>query len=144
MPTIIKESSNGWGVISNDAPVSWRNLSDWAPGEPLLLQVDDEPTELVAQASIIGIDFPAFTDGRGLSLAVLLRSRYGYNGELRATGAVHEDVLHYMVRCGFDSLQLADGRDEQTALHSIQPYSVHYQGCVRNPEPAFRRVNRGA
>ena len=144
MPAIIRDSGNGWGVISDAEPIEWRPLHDWCPGEPLMLQVADEPGLEVAEASMIGIEFPVFTDGRGLSLAVLLRTRFGFAGELRAAGAVHEDLLHYMLRCGFDALELPDERCQSTALAMLTPYTKHYQASVRNPEPAFRRVNRGA
>ena len=35
----------------------------------------------VKRAALIAISFAGFADGRGLSLAVLLRSRYDYRGE---------------------------------------------------------------
>ncbi|NJD07184.1 MAG: DUF934 domain-containing protein, partial [Methylococcaceae bacterium] len=35
---------------------------------------------------LITVEFPAMADGRGFSLARLLRDRYGYRGELRARG----------------------------------------------------------
>ncbi len=87
--------------------------------------------------------FAAFNDGRGLSLAVLLRTRFGYTGELRAIGEVHEDVLHYMRRCGIDSYQLPDGHDPAVALAAMQTLTDFYQGSVIDPRPAFRRVARG-
>ena len=94
-------------------------------------------------AEAIAINFPAFNDGRGLSLAVLLRTRFNYTGEIRAVGAVHEDILHYIVRCGFDVIELPDERNIDTALACLEPYSGVYQGSVISPEPAYRRVNRG-
>jgi uncharacterized protein (DUF934 family) len=83
-------------------------------------------------------------DGRGLSLAVLLRSRYGYRGEIRAIGATHEDLAHYYMRCGFDSVVFAEGRDLATALAGSSVLSDFYQGSVVEPLPAFRRVERGS
>ena len=60
-------------------------LADWHPagGAGLLLEVDDEPQLSFAVAPLIAINFPSFNDGRGLSLAVLLRTRVGFEGELR-------------------------------------------------------------
>ena len=40
----------------------------------------------LATIPLIAIRFPVFTDGRGYSLARLLRGRHGYAGELRAVG----------------------------------------------------------
>lgn len=131
------------GYAAAHAPVLFRNgheIGVWLPG-------DAEPDEIVAlldRIALIAIRFPAFNDGRGLSLAVLLRTRYGYAGELRATGEVHEDLLHYMRRCGFDSFQLPDGRDPAVALDALHALSDFYQGSVIDPRPAFRRVARGA
>ena len=58
---------------------------------------DEDPASLAADVSrlpVIAIDFPQFTDGRGYSHARLLRDRYGYQGELRATGDVQRDQLY--------------------------------------------------
>lgn len=113
---------------------AWASTQD----QSLLLEVDAEPDSAVANAPAIAINFPAFNDGRGLSLAVLLRTRLGFTGELRAVGDVHQDILHYMRRCGFDSYLLPDGRDPQQALRLLTPYSAHYQASVEDPQPHFR------
>ena len=107
---------------------------------------DAEPEDLrpiLDRIALIAIRFTSLNDGRGLSIAVLLRTRLEYRGELRAIGAVHEDVLHYMRRCGFDSYQLPDGRDAAVAIAALGPYSEYYQGSVVEPQPAFRRITRG-
>ena len=123
-------------------------LSEWVPesGNGLALEVDDEPTSQFCQAPLITINFPVFTDGRGLSLAVLLRTRYDFTGELRAVGDVHQDLLHYMRRCGFDSYVLPEHRQLPAAdnRQPFSPYTDYYQASVIQPEPAFRRVPRGA
>ena len=143
MSTLIKRTDGSWQISNAHAVMQWRAADVWQPGEALLLATDAEVDPRFTEAKAIAIDFPAFTDGRGLSLAVLLRTRLSYDGELRATGAIHEDVLHYMVRCGFDTLELPDGRDAEAALALLSPYSSLYQGCVQQPEPAFKRVQRG-
>lgn len=123
---------------------------EWQPmsGEGLLLEPSDEPDARFATAPLIAINFPAFNDGRALSLAVLLRTRYQYAGELRAVGDVHPDMVHYMKRCGFDTFLMPEGRTlPVTAGDShitLAPYSDYYQASVLDPEPAFRRVRRGA
>lgn len=142
MPHLIKEVASEWQLCSDDS-VTWQNLDAWKSGAPLRLEADEEPIADHASAACIAIDFPAFNDGRGLSSAVLLRTRYGYTGDIRAVGAVHEDLLHYMVRCGFTSAVIPDDRDVTTALACIQPYSDFYQQSVANPDPQFRRVKRG-
>ena len=89
------------------------------------------------------IRFPAFADGRGLSLGSLLRSRYGYAGELRAFGEIVPDLTAYMLRCGFDAFALADEQQTRTAIACMNRMSDHYQTSVREPEPAFRRSTAG-
>ena len=125
---------------------------EWAPGngQGLLLSVDTEPSDEFAQAELIAIDFPAFTDGRGLSLAVLLRTRHGFAGELRALGDINPDLLHYLTRCGFNSIEVStprvqpNGTSTLTGFNALAPYSDTYQASVVQPEPAYRRVRRGA
>ena len=123
-------------------------LAEWTPqsGDGLLLEVDSEPEARFVQAPLIAINFPAMSDGRGLSLAVLLRTRFGFTGELRAVGDVHPDIVHYMKRCGFDTFQMPEGRrlpPTATGLSTLAPYSDYYQASALNPQPAYRRVRRG-
>lgn len=117
----------------------------WTPdsGAGLLLAVDAEPQTSFVQAPLIAIEFPVFHDGRGLSLAVLLRTRFGFDGELRAVGDVHPELLHYLRRCGFDSYLLPDGRTLTTADTRLAPYSDYYQASIVETLPAFRRDRRG-
>lgn len=139
--------SNGEGAAGGLAITP---LEDWVEdsGHGLLLEPTDEPDARFTRAPVIAINFPAFNDGRGLSLAVLLRTRFDYAGELRAVGDVHPDVIHYMKRCGFDTFQMPEGRPLPAAQHdgssTLAPYSDYYQASVLQPEPAYRRVRRGA
>lgn len=56
------------------------------------------------------VDFPAFGDGRGFSLAVRLRKDFGFKGEIRATGPVIPDQALFLLRAGFDTVEAADER----------------------------------
>jgi uncharacterized protein (DUF934 family) len=94
----------------------------------------------LAEAVLIAIDFPAFTDGRGYSLARLLRERYGYTGELRAIGDVLQDQLYYLHQVGFDSFAVRADRDAGLALAGLQDFSDSYQVSWRQAEPLFKRV----
>ncbi len=111
-------------------------------GLGLLLQTDDEPDQVAADISlfsVIAIHFNKFTDGRGYSLARLLRDRYGYRGELRAVGDVLRDQLFYLKRSGFNAFAIRADRDIQDALKSLQDFSEVYQGAWDQPLPLFRR-----
>ena len=50
--------------------------------------------------------FRRFRDGRAYSQARLLRERFGYRGELRATGQVLRDQFVFMLRAGFDAFEV--------------------------------------
>jgi uncharacterized protein (DUF934 family) len=116
-----------------------REVGVWLSGDTEV----DEIVDLLDRVSLVAIHFATFNDGRGLSLAVLLRTRYGYSRELRAIGDVHPDMLHYLQRCGFDSYLLPDGRDPQIALSALNSLTDFYQGSAVEPLPAFRRITRG-
>ncbi|WP_059411755.1 DUF934 domain-containing protein [Cupriavidus basilensis] len=81
----------------------------------------------------LAIDFPVYTDGRGYSLAQLLRTQYGWTGELRAVGDVMIDTVHYMARCGFDSFAIKPSHDPRAALEALGTFTVHYQKGYRRP-----------
>ena len=139
MTQLLNQQGGRWH-ISASTDTAWVSLEEFQPDAALLLDVDAEPQAAWASARLIGIDFPALTDGRGLSLAALLRQRVGFTGDLRAVGAVHEDILHFMLRCGFTSFELADDRDPEIVLGQLTPYSQHYQASVINPLPALVRL----
>lgn len=100
--------------------------------------------EHLLDAPVIAIDFPSFRDGRGLSIAVMLRTRYGYRGELRAIGDVLRDQLEYMRRCGFDAFCVRADKNIDDAIKGFSELTVRYQGMVGDPTPLFRRRDRAA
>lgn len=90
-------------------------------------------------AECIELQFPKFTDGRAYSQAVLLRRRYKFTGDLRATGDVLIDQLVHMHRSGFSSAVLAEGVAVDAAERQFTRFSAFYQGDVREPRPLFAR-----
>ena len=111
-------------------------------GEVLRLEPGDDPARVVDRlgaAARVEVNFPSFTDGRGYSIARLLRERYAYQGELRAVGDVQRDHLFYLSRCGFDAFLLRDGQDAEESLSALHDFSEAYQASVERPEPLFRR-----
>jgi uncharacterized protein (DUF934 family) len=110
-------------------------LGVWLEGheDPALIAGDLQNFDLIA------VNFPQFTDGRGYSIARLLRERYGWRGELRAIGDVLRDQLFYLARCGFDAFALREGQDAQAALTAFDDFSEGYQTSVERPQPLFRR-----
>lgn len=120
----------------------WQANQDDKELAPLLTSDTELTTELGQQldhAVAIAIDFPAFTDGRGYSIARLLRERYGYQGELRAVGDILVDQLEYMRRCGFTSMALRDDQHPEDALRALSFISVRYQPDVEERQALFER-----
>jgi len=108
----------------------------------LRLEPADDPAAVAHRlggAARVEVNFPSFTDGRGYSIARLLRERHGYRGELRAVGDVQRDQLFYLARCGFDAYLLRDGDDAGAALAAFNDFSEAYQASVERPQPLFRR-----
>jgi uncharacterized protein (DUF934 family) len=93
---------------------------------------------------LIAVNFPRFADGRGFTIATMLRTRFGYRNELRAIGDVLRDQIYYMKRCGFDSFSMRSDRSAEEALASLRDFSEPYQGAVDNPLPVWRRYVRQA
>lgn len=83
---------------------------------------------------LIRIGFPAFSDGRGFTLARLLRAR-GYTGRLRAHGHVIADQYTMARRAGFDeveiSAELAARQPEDQWLARANWQSHDYQRRLR-------------
>ena len=111
----------------------------WVDGEVDVERICDH----LDGASLVAVKFPAFADGRGLSLGVLLRSRCGFTGELRAFGDILPDLAQYLHRSGFDAFVVEDPRAAEVAIASIQSITDHYQASALQPQPAFRRVSAG-
>ena len=127
MPTLIRNRQ----IV--DAP---------SPPDLVVLEPTDDPRTLAERLpglKLIAVNFPKYGDGRGYSIARLLRERYGYKGELRAIGVVARDHLRLMAQCGFDSFQLREGEDAQAALAGLDDFSEAYQATAAQPVPLFRR-----
>lgn len=89
--------------------------------------------------ALIAIEFPKFTDGRGYSVARMLRQRHGFRGELRAVGWVLRDQLLYLERCGFNAFELKAGKPLESGLEAFTEFSVTYQAAADDPRPLYRR-----
>ena len=92
----------------------------------------------LTELSLIEVDFPRYTDGRGYSQAQLIRRRYGYSGELRAVGHVLRDQIFYMHRSGFDAYETRRAGLSEV-LEALNEYSAVYQPAADSSVPAFRR-----
>ncbi|WP_108858740.1 DUF934 domain-containing protein [Ruegeria sp. Alg231-54] len=104
------------------APDDWTDgfvtLED-AANDVVALDVasDTDPDELVdrlGSARMVRVDFPSSADGRGFTIARVLRLK-GFTGRLRAKGHVLADQYAMARRSGFDEVEIDD------ALANRQP-----------------------
>lgn len=150
-----------WIEISNDEPVGSENeafivsLSRWRAQPELragrgnvgvLVRAGEEPdvhADELLDVPLIVITFPKFTDGRGYSLARMLRERHGFKGEIRATGEVLLDQVPLMLRCGFDAFAISHGPTiaalERGHLPAIELSYQKPAGGRRRYSTTFRR-----
>ncbi len=90
-----------------------RNLAELEPHLPTL--------------ALVALVFPAYKDGRAYSQARLLRERYRFRGELRATGQVLRDQFLFLVRAGFDAFEVVKPADALAFEEATRRYSVFFQ-----------------
>ncbi len=88
--------------------------------------VDDLAPHL-GRLAAVALVFPTFRDGRAYSQARLLRERFQYRGELRATGQVLRDQFVFMLRAGFDTFEVKKQSDAEAFAQTVKRYSVFYQ-----------------
>ncbi len=101
---------------SDPVGVVWPNNRNVAELEPHLPKL-----------AVVALVFPAYKDGRGYSQARLLRERYRFRGELRATGQVLRDQFLFLVRAGFDSFEVVKPADALAFEEATRRYSVFFQ-----------------
>jgi uncharacterized protein (DUF934 family) len=116
-------------ILTRKVPVGviWpnnKNVADLAP--------------LLGRLAVVALVFPSFKDGRAYSQARLLRERFGFRGELRATGQVLRDQFVFLVRAGFDALEVAKAEDADAFASALSRYSVFYQPTGAGRAPASR------
>ena len=94
-------------------------------------------TAAAANDSLI-LEFEAFRDGRGFSLAAVLRGQ-GYRGRLIAAGKVLPDQARHLRRCGFDAVELSPGADPAPWRRMDQVFSAAYQSASGEDRLVWRQ-----
>ena len=99
--------------------------------------------ELPRLASI-ALVFPKWTDGRAYSQARLLRARYRFRGEIRATGDVLADMMPLLERTGFDAAAQRADQVQAVAERALAFFPEgHYPADVNELRPLFGREAGG-
>ncbi|MBS0331277.1 MAG: DUF934 domain-containing protein [Proteobacteria bacterium] len=162
MPTRIRLTADGHMVPAED-PFTWvADDQDLVQGDLILslarfqaegdrllsegravgvrLRSDEEAEALaydLPRIAVVELEFPKFRDGRPYSNARVLRERLGYKGEVRAVGDVLREQAHFMVRCGFDSFEPADGSSAQQWEAVTRRFRHVYQRAADARVPAY-------
>ncbi|HXU99165.1 MAG TPA: DUF934 domain-containing protein [Caulobacteraceae bacterium] len=101
----------------------------------------DEAVESLAfdlpAIALVALEFPKFKDGRAYSAARILRERFAFVGEVRAVGDVLLEQARFMIRCGFDAFEPADGTSPEQWTAAEARYRHVYQRAADGREPAF-------
>ncbi len=167
MPTLIRRQGEAF-VLANDSATSVADEQDMpsgdviisltrfqAEGELLLSEgrkvgVRIEPADEVEalaydlpRLALVAVAFPKFRDGRAFTSATLLRERLGFNGEVRAVGDVLREQAGFMMRCGFDAYEPADGSTPQQWAHAVHRHRHVYQRAADARAPAFVEREEG-
>ena len=138
---------DSWSYVADDAQLRAGNISvslaRWKKDKQQLLKSHEKvgvrigPADSVADlaADLMGIqlielDFPVFADGRIFSHAWLLRGRYNYQGEIRATGHFMADQVFYLSRVGVNAFSLEKTEDLPAALSALNDFTVTYQKSI--------------
>ena len=116
----------------------------WPADLPVGVQLaNDQDVEPLADdlplLALVALHFPKWVDGRAYSQARLLRRRYRFTGELRATGEVLVDMLPLLERTGFDAVTLRADQSIEAAERARRFFPGHYQGDVQERRPLFGR-----
>jgi len=97
------------------------------------LQASDAAADLtddLRHIAMIALDFAEFADGRLFSQAWLLRGRYHYQGEIRATGHYLLDQIFYLSRVGVNAFAPAKAEQLTRILANLHDFSVKYQPSI--------------
>ena len=120
--------SEGWRLLDEGRKIGVRI----EPNE----QVEDLEPDL-PRLAVVAVAFPKFLQGQAYSTARILRERFGFHGEVRAVGDVLREQARFMVRCGVDTFEPADGSSPEAWTHVVGRFRHVYQRAADGREPVF-------
>lgn len=122
-------------------------LDQWletrTPGAGLLLQPTDDPYRLAGALEglgLVAVDVHRINDGRGYSLGQLLRTRIGYDGPLRALGAVTADQVFAFAAVGFNQFALRADQEAAPAVAALSTFTLTYHTGLAAGSDGLRRA----
>ncbi|MFW9615909.1 DUF934 domain-containing protein [Aquabacterium sp.] len=131
-----------WHAVREQWPA--QTSPDYKPAGVLISNdTDIETIEAdLPKLALVVLTFPKWVDGRAYSQAHILRTRYRFTGEIRATGEVLVDMMPLLARTGFDAVVLRHDQDRADAERALGFFAArgHYQGDVQVTKPVFGRA----
>ena len=89
----------------------------------------EDVTPHLEQISLIVIEFAAYADGRGFSLAHRLRHSFGYTGKIWGSGSLISDQYALALQCGIDAVLVEE------KLLERQPIEYWQEALASAPTP---------
>lgn len=162
MQKLIKDGSlidDSWNILKGTEISSEQSIGNWILPLDIWLNLNEQQkidynihgvwlssdsdvsvlSPYTNKLKLIAVDFPAFADGRGFSIARSLREQLDFSGEVRAIGHFMEDQVYYLMRCGFNAFKMEDECNLDSMLERFSDFSDSYQAGVDEPQPLFRR-----
>ena len=115
-------------LFAHHSPVGVRLASN---ENPQVLKAD------LPRLAVVVLEFPKFRDGRAFSWARMLRTRFDYKGEIRATGDFLFDQIAFMARVGFDAWEVRQDFTLDEFRRALTEITTPYQ-----PAPDGRKTIR--
>ena len=126
-----------WVSNFEGSVVSPKNVGAW-------ISVDFDVSDLKTVPDVLAVYFKEFTDGRGYSLARLIRDRLNFKGDLIAIGDILRDPLWDLERCGFNAFVMRSDQDVNEALNAFNEFDVTYQPVTSSLGSINDSVKSGA
>jgi len=99
----------------------------------VVLETADSPEELgehIKRLALIVLNIPHFKDGRGFSWARALRTRFGFDGEIRVRGHVLFDQIAFYKRVGVNAFELSQNLSLEDFNAALKEITAVYQPSV--------------
>ena len=87
----------------------------------------DEITEDLQFFSLIQFNFLTFKDGRPFSIAKILRKKLNFEKEIRASGHILPDQYIFLMRCGFDTVEIEEKNTDVWIRFFKMDEGLYYQ-----------------
>jgi phosphoadenylyl-sulfate reductase (thioredoxin) len=124
-----------------EASMQWLETAPDAPRLNVTTPLEEVQAAARGADQLI-LEFDAFRDGRGFSLAAVLRER-GYRGRLIAAGKLIPDQARHLRRSGFDAVVIGANADAEAWRRMDSAFTAAYQPAEDPALPVWRRRAAG-